>query len=1017
VSRLAASCLRGCWSALLVVAALFTAPTPAVEAPLQVSQYAHTSWTARDGALLGLVFTMAQTPDGYLWLGGSYGLFRFDGRRVMLWHPPPGQSLPSNPYALLVSRDGTLWIGTFNGLASWNGTRLTHYPQVQGFVTSLLEDRDGTVWAGVLADKGRLCAIRAGQAECAMPEGGFGQFVWSLAEDGAGVLWVGADSGLWRWKPGPPRRFEAPGPRVGDLCTTPDGQLLVGIRGAGIRRLVGDQLVPYPMRSAAKPDVWLADRDIRSNKLLRDRGGNLWIGTEGAGILHLQEGRADSFTRAEGLSGNIACSLFEDREGNIWFGSEKGVDRFRKLPVTPITTLQGLPNEATKSVLTTQDGSIWVGTNDGLARWKDGRFVVYTVADGLPGAGVQSLYQDSGGRFWVSTGSGLAYLANDRFVPVGGLPSKEVYSITGDQAGNLWLSGNEGLARLHEGRFVENTPWPAFGRRQQAKVVVADRGGVWLAFWQDGGVMYFKDGQVQTSYGSAQGLGAGHVASLRLDADGAVWAATEEGGLSRIQAGRVNTLTVRNGLPCNTIHWSILDDQGALWMYAACGLVRVLRDDLAAWIADPRHRISAKVWGAADGVPLQAFSAAYFNPPVAKGPDGKLWFVSGADVHVLDPGDLPINLLPPPVHIEALVADQKSYAVADGLKLPPRVRDMTIEFTALSLVDPMSTRFRYRLQGHDTDWQEVVDRRQASYTNLPPGSYRFHVKAANNSGVWNENGAQLEFSIEPAFYQTAWFRVAVAALLLGLAWSGFRLWLHMRMRRLHRQFDERLEVRVAERTRIARDLHDTLLQHFNGLLLQFQAALNLLPDRPAESGRVLAGAIDQAAEAIAEGRETVQGLRSSTLETNNLAEALSALAEELAREAGHAASARVDVQGTPQALHPLVRDETFRIAGEALRNAFRHGQAKQVQVEIRYDPRQLRVRVRDDGVGIDPEVLRAGEKTGHFGLSGMRERAELAGGQLNVRSSPGQGTEIEFSAPGAQAYSRPTPARSWLLPH
>lgn len=1004
----------------LLLASLLSAtpfPARALDPPLQIAQYAHASWTARDGALLGLVFAIAQTPDGYLWVAGSFGLFRFDGVRFVSWRPPKGQPLPGSPYSLLVSRDGTLWIGTFGGLASWNGTDLTRYPQTdKGFVSSLLEDRDGTIWAGLFGDPGQLCAVRAGQARCSRPEDGFGGYVWSLGEDSAGNLWVGAESGIWQWKPGTPRRFAMPGMRVGDLSTTVDGKILVGVRGSGLRQVDGDRLVPYPIRPAAKPDEWLSDREVKSNKLLRDRDGGLWIGTEGRGILHVKDGKTDTFTRAEGLSGNIACSLFEDREGNIWFGSEKGLDRFRKLPVTTISTQQGLPNEVTKSVLATTDGSVWVATDDGLARWKDAKPVVYKERDGLPDSRVQSLYQDSGGRLWVSTAGGLAYFATDRFVAVSGVPGKEVYSITGDAAGTLWLSGNEGLARLDQGRFIENVPWAALGRRQQAKVIVADRGGVWLSFWQDGGVLYFKDGKVEATYTSAQGLGAGHVAGLRLDAEGAVWASTEEGGLSRIKDGSVTTLTVANGLPCNTIHWSTLDANGSLWMYTACGLARVVREDLAAWIADPSRRVVPKLWGGADGVPLLALTPAYFNPPVAKGPDGRLWFVSGDDVHLIDPDHLPFNSLPPPVHIETLVADHKAYTVTNDLRLPPLIRDVTIEFAALSLADPKNMRFRYRLEGHDNDWQEVVDRRQASYTNLPPGTYRFRVRASNNSGVWNEDGAQLDFSILPAFYQTTWFRLTCVALLIGLAWSGFRLWLHMRIRRLHRQFEATLEARVAERTRIARDLHDTLLQRFHGLLLQFQAAFNLLPDRPRESKQVLAGAIDQVAEAITEGRDTVQGLRTSTLETNNLADALRVLAEDLANESGHAAAARVEVLGTPQGLHPLVRDETFRIAGEALRNAFRHADAKQIDVEICYDAQRLRVRVRDDGKGIAPEVLRTGGKEGHFGLGGMRERAELVGAKLTVRSVIGGGTELDFSVPGTQAYSRLPAGRSWL-PH
>ena len=355
--------------------------------------------------------------------------------------------------------------------------------------------------------------------------------------------------------------------------------------------------------------------------------------------------------------------------------------------------------------------------------------------------------------------------------------------MSGDVAGNLWLSGNDGLSRFLNGRFVENFPWPALGRQQQAKVVVADEGGVWLSFWQDGGVLYFKDGKVRATYTSAEGLGKGHVSGLRLDRDGAVWAATEDGGLSRIKDGRVSTLTTANGLPCNTIHWSIEDDDRSLWMYTACGLVRVMRDDLDAWIADPTRKVDTKRWGAADGVTLRAVSPAYFNPPVAKAADGKLWFVSGDGVQVIDPDHLPFNTIPPPVYIEHVVADRKPYPVANGLRLPPLVRDVTIEFTALSLVDPRGVNFRYRLEGHDNEWQEAGGRRQVSYANLTPGNYRFHVKASNNSGVWNEKGAQLEFSIAPALYQMTWFRLAIAVLIIGLVWSGFRL----RIRRLRRE--------------------------------------------------------------------------------------------------------------------------------------------------------------------------------------------------------------------------------------
>ena len=593
---------------------------------------------------------------------------------------------------------------------------------------------------------------------------------------------------LWRWKPGPPRRYATPGMRLGDMSKADDGRLLVGMSGAGLRQIVGDKVEAYPIHSAMNPNALLADRDVDSNKLLRDRDGGLWIGTHERGLIHVHQGRTDVFTKSDGLSGDISCSIFEDREGNIWFASTGGLDRFRELPVTTISKKQGLSSDNAHSVIAATDGSVWIGTHDGLTRWKDGQFTVFRKSSGLPDDETQSLYQDYRGRLWVFTNHGLAYFEDGRFVAVSGVPSEEVYFIAGDKAGNLWLSGNKGLSHLLDGRLVEHFPWSALGRRQQAKVVVPDQGGVWLSFWQDGGVLYFKDGQVRASYTAADGLGKGHVPGLRLDADGALWAATEEGGLSRIKDGRISTLTNRNGLPCDTIHWTIEDDDRSLWLYTACGLVRIARTELDAWVADPQRRIETTVWDAVDGVKLSAVSTS-FNPPVAKSTDGKLWFL-GEGVQVIDPRHIVVNKLPPPVHIDQVTADRKTYDAAQSLRLPPLVRDLAIDFTALSFVAPEKVRFRYKLEGYDNDWQEAGNRRQAFYTNLPPRNYRFRVMASNNSGVWNEEGAFLDFSIAPAFYQTTWFRVLVGAFLLSLLVAAYRL----RLQQLRRQEKKILDV-------------------------------------------------------------------------------------------------------------------------------------------------------------------------------------------------------------------------------
>jgi signal transduction histidine kinase len=366
-----------------------------------------------------------------------------------------------------------------------------------------------------------------------------------------------------------------------------------------------------------------------------------------------------------------------------------------------------------------------------------------------------------------------------------------------------------------------------------------------------------------------------------------------------------------------------------------------------------------------------------------------------------------------PVHIEQVIADGKSYDASSGLRLPPLVRDLAIGYTGLSFVGPEKALFRYKLEGWDRDWQYVGNRRYAFYTNLAPGHYRFRVTACNNSGVWNEQGASLDFSIAPTYYQTRWFQLSCVAAFMVLLWVLYR----MRLRQLARQFNLRLEERVNERTRIARDLHDTLLQSFHGLLLRFQTASELFPTRPAEAKQTLDSAIEQAAQAITEGRDAVQGLRSSTVVTNDLALAINTLGEELAggETNPNAAEFHVGVEGTPRDLHPILRDEVYRIASEALRNAFKHAKAKRIEVEIRYDERQFGLRVRDDGKGIDSKLLNDDERPGHYGMRGMRERAKLLGGKLTVWSEVETGTEVELSIPAAKAYATADGRRrSWL---
>jgi len=635
---------------------------------------------------------------------------------------------------------------------------------------------------------------------------------------------------------------------------------------------------------------------------------------------------------------------------------------------------------------------------------------VYEITGtGVPDHGLASLFQDVRGRIWIATRAGIGYLENDRFIAVNGLPGGQVNSIAEDRGGTLWFAYQDaGLFRLSPDNVVQQIPWAALGHQGHSLALAADplQGGIWLGFFK-GGVTYFSNNQVRASFTAADGLGKGFVTDLRFDSDGTLWAATE-GGLSRLKNGRVATLTRTSGLPCDTVHWMLEDDDHSFWLHTACGLVRIARSDLDAWASNPSHTAKVTVFDSSDGVRSRALLGGY-TPHAAKSPDGKLWFATLDGVSVVDPRHLPFNKLPPPVHIEQITADRRNYDAKAGLRLPPLIRDLEIDYTALSLVAPEKVFFRYKLEGYDPDWQHVGTRRQAFYGNLPPRSYRFRVSASNNSGVWNEAGAFLDFSVDPAYYQTIWFRLSCAAALLALLGVLYQL----RLRQVAQRFNVRMEERVNERTRIARDFHDTLLQSFQGVLLRFSAVKYMIRDRPAEAEETLEALLEQARQAITEGRDAVQGLRSSTVVTNDLARAITTVGEELcADQAGqNPPDFQVHVEGASRDLVPLVRDEVYRIAGEAVRNACRHAHAQRIEVEIRYDQRHLRLRVRDNGKGIDPKVLSEGGRAGHHGLPGMQERARLVGGKLVIWSELDSGTEAELTIPAAVAYAKSSVAQ------
>ena len=1004
----------------LLLAGVLLAACPcafALDPSLDVSQYAHTAWKVRDGFTKGQIQAIAQTPDGYLWLGTEFGLLRFDGVRAVPWEPPRGQHLPSSDiWSLATARDGTLWIGTSNGLASWKNGKLTEFPELAGkYVGWLLEDHEGTIWASGLGfPTGRLCAIRNGGIQCYGDDGSLGAAAFGLYEDSKGNLWAGVKDGLWQWKTGPPKFHSLAGERNGVRAFAEDtaGTLLVGWRG-GIWRLVDGKTKEY-LPHATLPQYY-------AEKILRDRDGSLWIGTQTHGLVHVHQGRTDVFSSRDGLTGDDVRDLFEDREANIWVVTAMGgLDRFREFAVPQLTARQGLPNGYPGSVLAGGDGRIWMAGAGGLNTWHDGRISPYDRRGGkLNGLAPNALFQDSRGRIWVSTMREFGYLENDRFVPTNSVRDDSVQGIAEDPAGNLWVAHIfAGLFQFYHGSVVRKIPWASFAFKDLAQVLAADpnQGGLWLGFFK-GGIAHYRGGKIRASYTAADGLGEGRVTGFRFDRDGALWVSTE-GGLSRLKDGRIATLSAKNGLPCDAVHWAMEDDVNSFWLYTACGLVRIARSELDAWAAavdrGAQRTIQVTVFDGSDGVRSTAIKHG-FSPIVAKSADGKLWFPAVDGFSVLDPQHLPFNKLPPPVHVEQITADDNIFwqnslgDASTNLHLPARVRDLQIDYTALSFVVPEKVHFLYKLEGWDNDWQWVGNRRQAFYTNLSPGDYRFRVAASNNSGVWNEAGAPFVFSIAPAYYQTTWFRLSCVAAFLAMLWALYQL----RLRQATQRVRHRMEGRLVERERIARELHDTLLQSVQGLILKFDAVAKQIPrDEPARLA--MDEALDRADEVMGEGRARVRNLRAGASALSDLPAAFQRVADETAP--GREATFKTIVEGSVRELNPMVLEESYSIGREALINALAHSGGLHVEVEIMYDPRKFRLRVRDDGRGVDPGILEKGGRPGHWGMQGMRERAQGMGAQLGLWSRPGSGTEVELSVPAATAYrSGRTPAKiSWL---
>jgi signal transduction histidine kinase/streptogramin lyase len=1029
--------------------------------------------TNRDGLSPGHIRDILQDNHGFVWFNSSAHLNRYDGYEFRSYSRDPDHpNYPGGGFLKFVFKDrsGSLWIGSTESLDRFDPVTetSTRFPigtgpgSLEKHVSHISQDRSGILWLATEAGLYRLDpasgALRRYAHDPADTATLGSPLVRSTYEDREGTLWVCTAASLEAFD----RRAERVTERI--RLNVPESisvKLLEDHAGVlWIAYLSGNGLASYERHQQRLTLYSFKDREPPVASLLtgvegihEDADGNLWLATRGSGLLKIDPGRRSAVryrhapADPDSISEDLLTSVFEDREGNIWVGTATtGVNRFQRKPL-PFKRYrhepgnrQSLSRTSVTSVYADSQENVWVGSELGVTRI-DGKSGAYGFfrEPSAPNSNVISIVEDRSGYLWFGTYGGLyrydprtGRFATFRHDPADSrsLSNDIVYSLIVDHQGTLWAGTGDGLNRLEDaaiGRFRSWMAEPAGASPQDVTAIVEDSDGLlWLiagtlqrfdpvagrfAAYQIDPVETGRAGRENSPALVQSGKRISPGSSfLAIDHTGVLWVATSNGLVRFDRASeQFTTYGERDGLAANAVNGILEDRDGKLWVSTAGGLSRF----------DPRTNTFTNFYES-DGLAGSAFEG---YPAASQSRRGQMFFGSKSGLtsfwpeQIIEKPSIPpvvltqFSLRSLPMAPAAASVLAKSITSTASLTLSHDQNLFSFEFAALSYVDPQRNQYRYMLEPLDHSWHRVnPHRRTATFTTLPAGHYTLRVQGANNRGVWNEEGVALHLQILPPWWGTRWFRITCAGFFFALLWAGYQL----RVRQLHHQFDMTLEARVGERTRIARDLHDTLLQGFHGLLLRFQTASHLLPDRPAEAKDRLDIAIQQAAKAITEGRDAVQGLRSSTDERNNIAVAIRTLGDGLAihASAGRAPTFSVEVEGQTRDLHPIVRDEIYRIAAEALRNAFRHAHAGRVEVDIRYDDAQFRLRVRDDGKGIDAAVLAIQGLEGHYGLRGMRERAALIGGTLAVWSEAGAGTELELRLPASIVYAT-SPRRSW----
>jgi ligand-binding sensor domain-containing protein/two-component sensor histidine kinase len=954
-----------------------------------------------DGLPHTIVQAIAQTRDGYLWVGTREGLARFDGVRFMPVEFPGQEAHPSIA-SLCEGRDDSLWIATHNaGLFRWQSGRLSHYGGTNGLasedVVAVQADPQGTLW---IATPQGVARWEESQARYVKE---LGSGVWSIFAGGAGDLWVASGQGVKRLKDQRIRTYTTADGLLSQanrsLFCGPSGAVWVGSQ-QGLTRIKDEILTRYPGGEGPPAKV---------DALLEDRAGTVWVGTYG-GLYQLAEGR---FINVSEVGSYRVYAIIQDREGNLWVGSEEGLARLVFRNFMTYTRQEGLTYDKITSVCGGRDGSIWIGTwGGGVDQLQEGEIRAYTTGNGLTSDYVYSVHEGEDGSLWVGLdyGQGLDRLKKGKFTHFGrseGLDlgpgdSCTVRVIDEDEEGDIWVGTRYGLYRLQKGKLV----------RYHTKDDLADpdinalcRGrGRCLWIGTNRGLTCWRDGRMAGVTVNGE-LFQDRVYSLHEDAVGTLWIGTWGKGLKRLKQGKLDAWTTREGLLSDVIYAILEDDRNNLWLSSSKGIFRVSKGELDLVTAGNIPAVTAVGYGKADGILSSSQATEVAQPGAWKGADGRLWFKTTQGLVVTDPNRITPNQLPPPVVIEQVIADNRTVASVEGRRMgvafldprhlsvvtvPPGRGQLEIYFTALSLRAPEQNRFKYKLEGVDPDWVERQPARVAYYNNLAPGDYRFQVTACNNDGVWNDTDpATISLVLRPHYWQTWWFlgacAVSAAAGIAGTARYVTRSKMQIKLERLERQ--NALE---KERARVARDLHDGLGADLANILL--------LGEQIEREGTSLAETKAQARHANRKVQQAIQVMDQMVWAVNpandslaNLADYLSDYAQECLRPfTGHC---RLDVaEGLPKvALTSQIRHDLLLAVKEALNNTVKHSGASDVWLRIHCVADELCITVEDNGRGFNPAV---GD-----GLGNMRRRLADLGGRAEIASRPGQGTLIRFTLP------------------